>query len=179
MKITGRFRPQLFIVLLAGLFLASCHSSRHATESNQNHVEKEATKVSKKERNKKIDMAIKTAYSFKGTPYRIGGMDRKGMDCSGLVKVSFQSAGINLPRTTTELCEIGNCINQKHIEKGDLLFFATNKKKSSQINHVAIVSRVGDDEIYFIHASLQKGVMENKLSEKYYKEAFIKAIRPF
>lgn len=163
------------------VYLSSCHSSKNASSSKP--PEKKVTsegKVSKKELDKKIDKVVKTAYSFKGTPYRIGGMDKKGIDCSGLVKVSYQNAGFTVPRTTTELATIGTPIKPSKLTKGDLLFFATNSKKSRQINHVGIVSKVeSDDEIYFIHASLQKGVMENKLSEKYYKEAFIKAIRPF
>lgn len=166
--------------LIAALYLTACHSSKKASSSSVSTELKEPGKLSRKEREKKVDIVIKTAYTFTGTPYRIGGMDKKGIDCSGLVKVSYKHAGIELPRTTSELCTIGDPVKPAHLEKGDLLFFATNKKKSGQINHVGIVSKIEqNEEIFFIHASLQKGVMENKLSEKYYKQAFVKAIRPF
>lgn len=167
------------LFLLASLFLASCHSSKKASSSTATTTKNDRP-PSKKEREKQIDEAIKAAYGFKGTPYRIGGMDKKGVDCSGLIKVCYQRAGLTLPRTTDEMASIGNSVKESNLREGDLVFFATNRKKSKDINHVGLVTKVENDEdVVFIHASLQKGVMENKLSEKYYKEAFVKAIRPF
>ncbi len=178
--IKGEGTYKLLIILSAALFFSACHSSKKTASSKPEKEVKEAPRVSRKERENKVEIAIKTAYTFSGTPYRIGGMDKKGIDCSGLIKVSYKNAGIDLPRTTSELCNIGNTVKSAHVEKGDLLFFATNKKKSGQINHVGIVTKVEkDDDIVFIHASLRKGVMENRLSDKYYKETFVKAIRPF
>jgi cell wall-associated NlpC family hydrolase len=167
----------ILALLFCSVFFVACHSSK--TTSSSAPKSKEADeKLSRKEKEHKIDKAVANAYKYKGAPYKPGGMDKKGMDCSGLINVSFKEAGITMPRTTSELVKVGRPVSAGNIEKGDLLFFAT-KKKSKEITHVGLVSKVKDDNITFIHASTKLGVTEDNLSTKYYKESFIKAIRPF
>jgi cell wall-associated NlpC family hydrolase len=167
----------IYLLIFSSVFLVACHSSK-TTSSSAPKAKEHEEKLSRKEREKKIDKAVAIAYKYKGTPYKSGGMDKKGIDCSGLINVSFKEADIALPRTTTELSKVGKTVSEKNIEKGDLLFFAT-KKKSKEITHVALVSKVTSENVVFIHASTKLGVTEDNLSSKYYKESFIKAIRPF
>jgi len=66
----------------------------------------------------------------------------------------------------------------KHLQPGDLVFFAMGKKKR-KITHVGLVTSVKGNSIRFIHASSSRGVIENYLSSKYYRKRFITARRVF
>ena len=85
-----------------------------------------------------------TALTYKGTPYRYGGLSSRGIDCSGLVVQSYLSQGILLPHKASNLYKLGKKIQQKDLKQGDLLFFGRRR-----ISHVGIY--LGDG--YMIHAS--------------------------
>ncbi len=127
-------------------------------------------------RKEKVEVVIKTARSFKGTPYKWGGTTRKGMDCSGLLLNSFQAIGQDIPRTTDKQKKLGKKVPKNEIRKGDLVFFATSKKKR-KITHVGLVTEVRKGEVFFIHASTSKGVMESSLNNPYWKKRFRMARR--
>jgi probable lipoprotein NlpC len=127
---------------------------------------------------KKASTIVSAARKYNGTPYKQGGVDRHGMDCSGLVYVSYGKAGITMPRRSIDQGSIGELVKLDEVKAGDLLFFDTENEKPRKINHVGIVIKMGDkNNITFIHATVQMGVMENKMSEPYYKKSFIKAMR--
>ena len=123
-----------------------------------------------------IKSIIKEAEKFKGVPYKYGGMDAKGMDCSGLLYTVYLKNAVKIPRVTTDQAEFGHEISQEEVQIGDWVFFATGKV--GLISHVGLVSQEKPD-IIFIHASTSKGVREDRLSQKYYKERMVKIIRPF
>lgn len=134
---------------------------------------------SKKSRQKKLNTVIQTARSYTGTPYKWGGTNRSGIDCSGLMLRSFEAAGIQIPRTSDAQSKMGKKINVNDLEEGDLVFFALGKKKR-QITHVGLVTAVKNkNDIRFIHASTKLGVMETNLKSDYYWERIVKARRPF
>lgn len=113
-----------------------------------------------------IDGILNEASSYLGTPYRLGGMSRRGIDCSAFVLSVFDSVGINLPRVSAAQAQEGERIEKSNIEKGDLLFFQTVGKR---ISHVGIVQEVTPEgEIKFIHASSSKGVTISSLNERYW-----------
>lgn len=126
--------------------------------------------------NTKADEIINTALSFAGTRYKFGGTTRKGMDCSGLLYVSFGEHDVQLPRTSFHMAEEGHRIAVKNIEKGDLLFFKTSRG-SKRINHVGMVVSTDNDEITFIHASTSRGVTVSSLRDGFWNQAFVKATR--
>jgi len=135
--------------------------------------------VSSKNRNSidpKIQTAISTARSYTGTPYRYGGTSKRGMDCSGLLCVSYKKAGLTLPRTSAEQSKFGNSVKINQLKPGDLVFFSA-KKGRRKITHVGMVTKVENGkDIQFIHSSTKLGVVENK---NYYHGIFVKARRPF
>jgi len=94
------------------------------------------------------------------------------MDCSGLTGNAFQAINISLPRTADAQALIGEKIKMKSLRPGDLLFFATGKKRRV-ITHVGIVTEVkSNDNVKFIHASTSLGVVETNLYSDYYIKRF-------
>lgn len=145
--------------LILALFIFSCSSS-------------------KKARTQKIDRIIMEARSYTGTPYRYGGMNRTGMDCSGLLVRSFESAGESIPRTSKEQSKYGKAVGKYELQEGDLVFFS-NKKWKRKITHVGLVTEVkGKNSVTFIHASTKLGVVETEFFVDYYQKLFVKARRP-
>ncbi|TYB79201.1 C40 family peptidase [Bizionia myxarmorum] len=124
----------------------------------------------------KAESIIDYAKTFDGVKYKYGGTTKKGMDCSGLIVTSFQKEAIQLPRSTSQLAVVGDWVDVKEVQKGDLLFFATSKN-SRNVNHVGIVTEARTGFVEFIHASTSRGVMTSELSERYWYFAFVQARR--
>ncbi len=123
----------------------------------------------KKRRKKNIESVIATGRSYIGTPYKWGGNTKSGIDCSGLIKNSYKTIGVNLPRTAKEQSKTGKKRGWEGIRKGDLVYFKF-KKKGAKWYHSGMITYVGDDKILFIHASSSRGVVESNLMSDYYKK---------
>ena len=129
-------------------------------------------------RTQKVDEIIATARSYTGTPYRMGGTSKSGIDCSGLLMRSFKSVGISLPRTARKQSKFGRRVDLDQLRPGDLVFFSAQKGKS-KITHAGLVTeRRGNNSIRVIHSSTSRGVIEINLLEDYYMGIFRKARRP-
>ncbi len=166
---------QLFLIVL---FLYGCFSSKERVLSYSYNKKREATKKGyDKRKSTKADKIIATANTYRGTPYKYGGTTKRGMDCSGLVMISFLKHGISIPRTSYNMAAQGKIIALKNARKGDLIFFKTNSKKPNKITHVGLITSVKNDIVYFIHSSSKKGVIVNNTSQKYYKKNFAKIKR--
>ena len=116
---------------------------------------------------------IAQAEKLLGVPYLWGGMSAKGVDCSGLVRISHIMNGILLPRNASQQVKCGERVeiprqarNDKgeasynreialnatsNLERGDLVFFGTpaTDEKPMRITHVGIY--LGGNKI--IHSS--------------------------
>ena len=123
----------------------------------------------KKKRKQNISNVISTGRSYIGTPYKWGGNTKAGIDCSGLIKNSYSTIGIKLPRTAKEQSKVGKKRGWEGIRKGDLVYFKF-KKKGSKWYHSGMITYVGEDKILFIHASSSRGVVESNLLSDYYKK---------
>ncbi|WP_114749005.1 C40 family peptidase [Pleomorphovibrio marinus] len=132
----------------------------------------------RKIRNQNIQQVVETAKSFHGTPYRYGGVNRSGMDCSALVYLSFSSVGVTLPRTTDEQSKVGKKVSKRKLRQGDVVFFATGKRRR-KVTHAGIVTQRTGGGIQFIHASTSLGVTEDNVFSSYWSRRFIRGRRVF
>lgn len=150
----------LQFILLTSVFLVSCASTKKVNA-----------------RDEKIDRVIAAARTFIGTPYRYGGTTRSGMDCSGLLINAFRAIEMPLPRSSADQSKVGQEVGMKDLAPGDLVFFATGKKRR-KITHVGLVTEVnGRDNVKFIHASSRVGVVEVNIYSDYYQKNFRTARR--
>ena len=122
----------------------------------------------------KADKIVANALNYQGVKYKYGGTTANGMDCSGVVYTAFGEEDFMLPRVSKIMANEGNPIPLEKVEKGDLLFFRTNKKYKN-INHFGLVVSNINGEISFIHSTTSKGVIISLLSQKYWAKAFEKA----
>jgi cell wall-associated NlpC family hydrolase len=101
---------------------------------------------------------VSTALSAMGTPYRWGGTNLNGFDCSGLIKYAYAQRGIALPRTSAEQAQAGREIGRmlERLWPGDILTFAD--APGGGIAHVGLYLGEGR----FIHSAtggVQTGVL--------------------
>ena len=112
---------------------------------------------------------LSAAESCLGTPYRYAGVDRKGLDCSGLVYLSFREAlNYTVPRTADGIYSWVEKIAATELQIGDLVFFVTT---GSGVSHVGIYAGNGS----FIHSASEgprTGVIYSRLDEAYWKRTY-------
>jgi probable lipoprotein NlpC len=130
---------------------------------------------------KDIPQVVEVARTYTGTPYRSGGNDKSGIDCSGLICSVYSEIGVKVPRISWQQSEFGQEVARlEDIREGDWLFFVPEAGKEGYVSHAGIVTDVRNlQEIIFIHASTSRGVREDNLFSTYFKGRFVKAMRPF
>ena len=112
-----------------------------------------------------------TALSLRGTPYRLGGEDPSGFDCSGFVQYVYEQHGVAMPREVRDQFRVGKRVDRDQLEPGDLVFFSTVAPGAS---HVGII--IGGDQ--FVHAPSERGVVRvETLSSQYWAARFVGAKR--
>ena len=126
----------------------------------------------------KMEAIIASAHQLLGVPYFWGGMSAKGVDCSGLVRISAIMNDVLLPRNASQQIFCGTPVEMscdsdfwdenyrivfmtefieemkarvKNLKRGDLVFFGTpaTDEKPRRVTHVGIY--LGDNRI--IHSS--------------------------
>ena len=123
-----------------------------------------------------IKSILADAQKWKGVPYRYGGLDKKGIDCSGLLYTLYLNNKVSIPRLTVDQAQFGEEVTLNEVQIGDWVFFATGKV--GFINHVGLVTKERP-AISFIHASTTYGVREDLLYQKFWLDRIVKIIRPF
>ena len=114
-------------------------------------------------KNKKMFEFIDEWY---GTPYRLGGTTKKGVDCSAFSQFLFASVyGCNIPRTAREQHSLTDRISRTQLKEGDLIFFNTR----GGISHVGVYLQNNK----FVHASTSGGVMISDIFDEYWARKFV------
>lgn len=123
-----------------------------------------------------LDIPVETMLNHKfiefmegwyGTKYRMGGLDKNGIDCSGFA-LTYMSYfyNISLPRSSVEQYHFASPISKSELKEGDLVFFKIARKK--EVSHVGVYLTNGK----FAHASTSNGVIISDLNEPYYLQHF-------
>jgi cell wall-associated NlpC family hydrolase len=116
--------------------------------------------------------AAKESRRYLGVPYRPGGEDPLGFDCSGLTYFVYHRLGLELPRSAATQAAVGRKVRQNRLRAGDLVFFATGPGR--EVTHVGIY--LGGWK--FIHAPGQgKTVIISRLDSDYYARKYHSARR--
>lgn len=104
------------------------------------------------------------------TPYRLGGISKKGIDCSAFVQTLMLGVfAVQLPRTAREQRSVSTSIEPEELREGDLVFFNTR----GGVSHVGVYLHNNK----FVHASTSGGVMISDLNEEYWRRKFVGAGR--
>jgi len=82
-----------------------------------------------------IQSLLDTALGYRGVPYRNGGSDPTGFDCSGFVQWVFAQHGIRLPREVRDQYQYGSSIDRDDVKAGDLVFFETVSRGASHVGN--------------------------------------------
>jgi cell wall-associated NlpC family hydrolase len=114
---------------------------------------------------------VGTALSLRGAPYRNGGSDPAGFDCSGFTQYVFAKYGVALAREARDQFQQGKSVKDAELAAGDLLFFTTVAPGPT---HVGIA--IGGDQ--FVHAPSSTGVVRvEHLSSSYWSGRYLGARR--
>lgn len=160
-------RDVFIFVLLLSLF--SCSDSLDRKHRQAMLKSPEALTAKMKLSHVKKNLAYQYT-RWKGTKYRRGGLSKRGVDCSGLVYLTFLNRfGIQLPRETRAQARCGAKVSRKSLNIGDLVFFKTGFGRL----HVGIYC--GDNR--FLHSSTKKGVIISSMSNAYWAARYWKARR--
>jgi hypothetical protein len=103
-------------------------------------------------------LVVDLARQAMGAPYRWGGSDQNGFDCSGLIRYAYGELGIDLPRQSRDQARAGRAVERsvEQLAPGDILTFAA--APDGAVTHVGLYLGHGS----FVH-SASTGVRIDRL----------------
>lgn len=158
---------QFFVVFFLILSLAGCASDRAVQKNSDNDRAAGSEYFGKNDAKRRLQ---KYFSNWQGTPYKFGGLSKRGVDCSGFIYLTYRDVfGRKIPRTTELQAGIGKTVSRKNLRIGDLVFFKTGLRQ----RHTGVYIGQGK----FIHASSSKGVTTSRLKTPYWSKHYWKSIR--
>jgi probable lipoprotein NlpC len=159
----------VFVLAALLLFFSGCAPAHHgAGYPPLVTARPDAVDLADTERIKEI--LYQQINEWQGVRHQMGGLSKKGIDCSGFVYVTFLSKfGIKIPRSTELQAIAGYSVLFKKLTAGDLVFFRTGIKS----RHVGIYV----ENNVFIHASKGGGVVMSRLDDSYWRKKYWKSVR--
>lgn len=161
MKITNLHK--VAFMLLVAVFFTACSAKRYAPSNTK------AAKAAEAMASLKNKQLYRYINEWVGTKYRLGGLDKRGIDCSGFTYlVQRDIYGKQLPRRSKDQAAVIKDKNMSQLKEGDLIFFSFG---GGEIDHVGIYLN-GDS---FVHASPSRGIIVEDLSLPAFQRAIVKA----
>ena len=164
------------IICISSVVATSCGSSKKTVRTVQSSTNKPEKKDNKKQKAAPENVAealISEAREWIGTPYRYGGKEKGGADCSGFIMQVYKAVtGIPLPRTTQGQRDFCTEIKKDDLAAGDLIFFSS-KAAGGKTAHVGMYLGNGT----MIHASSSRGVIESSINSSYYVKYYLSSGR--
>jgi len=163
----NKFSHYPVVLLLIAVSFTACHTKKAVLKGEPGEIVQPQADIADKYSGimqvDKNNIQNGRLYAFidqwMGTPYKFGGIDKNGVDCSGLsVLLEAEVFGLNIPRTTSQQIHIIKRKYEEELGEGDLVFFDFDGKKFS---HVGIYLQNG----YVLHASSSRGVMIVRLHD--------------
>ncbi|WP_242691465.1 C40 family peptidase [Desertivirga arenae] len=174
MKCNWSFLRGGAVLLVLLMALASCKSKKMLTDSSKDRgkqfkgslKERYAALLDVSQREIKNEKLYRFIDDWMGVPYRNGGMDKKGVDCSGfVVLLEKEIFDKSVPRIAKSMADNVKRKYEEELEEGDLVFFDFSGQKFS---HVGVYLKNNR----FVHASSSKGVIISNLKDGWYYKYF-------
>lgn len=156
-------KHSFWLILVLSLMLTACGSRKYTVKSDT-----KAAKAADAMSNLKSKQLYKFITDWTGVKYRFGGLDKNGIDCSGLaLLLQKEIYGVTLPRISRDQANFARKKNINNLEEGDLVFFAFG---GGNVDHVGVYLNNG----FFVHASTNRGVIVDDLNLPAYQRALVK-----
>ena len=144
------------------LTIASCGSRKPTAPVTK---AAKAAEVMSSLKSKKL---YKFIIDWTGVKYRLGGLDKSGIDCSGFALLLEKDIyGFSLPRRSRDQAETVKKKSQGNLDEGDLIFFSFG---GNEVDHVGVYLNSN----FFVHASTTRGVVVDDLTLPVYQKAIVK-----
>lgn len=157
-------RDSLALVLGLSVVLAGCSAVQPSTRTATSETAREAPGADQNERSPHV---VEIALKHVGAPYRWGGGNPAGFDCSGFVRYVYSRVGVSLPHNAAKQYQHGTPVSRDELQPGDLVFF-------DRLRHNGIYIGGGK----FVHArQTGKRVSVAKLDEDWYDARWVGARR--
>lgn len=191
----------LFSILAMMVFMTSCRTSKNKVESTVPVVKVDTLPAKPTEPKIKpiqikyaevlgvepIDVTNVKLYEFVdewlNTSYKMGGENKKGIDCSAFAQHCYVDVyGYLLERTSNRMAEAKSTdkfIGQDYLKEGDILFFKKPNSKDETITHVGIYLQNNKFVSASGYAGPEKfrGVKVSDLKDPWWQERFMYAGR--
>ena len=141
----------------------SCISSKKYVKSPTTKRSKDSESMLSREDKIRKKIILDARHEI-GRPYKYGGKSPSGFDCSGFSYYIMNKNGISLGASSSFQSNQGIPKSLKKVEEGDLIFFG----HGSKITHVGIVSKMSGKEIFMIHSSSSRGIVEDEILNSEY-----------
>lgn len=166
LNLTVSSRPAKVLTFLVIFMLSACQSSPKVPARDRVQVSPPLSPSQTNRQDQLLSKLYQQHDKWYGTPYRIGGNSRSGIDCSAFVQMTYQDLfGIYLPRTTTQQLRSGPHVNRADLQPGDLVFFRHGR-------HVGIYL----ENQKFLHAATSSGVMISDIRNPYWSQHYWRSI---
>ena len=160
---------KLVVVFVCVMLLTACSSAPYYGSKNPS-VKVAGKRVDLNDTHKIKQILNQQYKDWRHVQHRMGGVSKKGIDCSGMVYQTYRTKlGFDMPRSTEYQSKVGRSIQQDQLRAGDMVFFKTG----IFTRHVGMYIDKGN----FLHVSSSKGVMISNLEDSYWTSAYWKAQR--